>query len=158
LAVFIRRLGPGDEELLELLARDAADFDLAGRSAPDQPLGQDEAVAYLANEGVLHWIAESEEVVVGELICHLLPLSVAPGREVLLYSVGVREAYRRQGIGRALVNELRRWCELARVRDVWVLADNAGAEAFYRSCGFRLGEEREQGVLYLLEISTAESA
>jgi hypothetical protein len=32
---------------------------------------------------------------------------------------------------------------------VWVLADNPGAEAFYAACGFRRGDDDEQGVLML---------
>jgi hypothetical protein len=36
------------------------------------------------------------------------------------------------------------------VAEAWVLADNAGAERFYTACGFRRGEEHEQGVLMLL--------
>jgi hypothetical protein len=32
----IRRLGPGDEAVLELLAREAPEFDLAARTSPEQ--------------------------------------------------------------------------------------------------------------------------
>ena len=36
-----------------------------------------------------------------------------------------------------------------RVPEVWVLADNPDAEAFYAACGFRRGDADEQGVLML---------
>jgi hypothetical protein len=49
-----------------------------------------------------------------------------------------------------------RWAEAARVQEVWVLADNPGAEAFYAACGFARGADSEQGVLMLR--STAASA
>ena len=38
---------------------------------------------------------------------------------------------------------------LPTVDEIWVLADNRGAEAFYAACGFRRGEAHEQGLLML---------
>ena len=148
--MFVRRLGPGDADTLALIALEATDFDLADRSDPERPLAASDAEAYLANPGVLHWVAEHEGRVVGELLCHLLPMPSGVGRELLLYAIGVRQAHRRQGVGRALIAEMRAWAEEARLADVWVLADNPDAEAFYVACGFRRGEDDEQGVLMLL--------
>lgn len=37
MAVTVRRLGPGDEPVLALLARETAEFDLAGRTPPESP-------------------------------------------------------------------------------------------------------------------------
>jgi N-acetylglutamate synthase-like GNAT family acetyltransferase len=145
----IRRLGPGDESVLALLAENAPDFDLAGRTSPERPLSSGNATAYLADPGVLHWIAEDEGRVVGELLCHLLRLPTGPGPELLLYSIGVRTDDRRRGVGSALVREMLQWMKGAGVREVWVLADNSGAEDFYAACGFRRGDENEQGVLML---------
>jgi GNAT superfamily N-acetyltransferase len=148
--IAVRRLGPGDADTLAVIALEAADFDLADRSNPEPPLAPSDAEAYLANPAVLHWVAEHQGRVVGELLCHLLPMPSGAGDELLLYAIGVRGAYRRQGVGRALMAELRRWAEGVRLSDVWVLADNPGAEAFYAACGFRRGEDDEQGVLMLL--------
>jgi GNAT superfamily N-acetyltransferase len=67
----------------------------------------------------------------------------------LLYSIGVRRAHRRRGVGRALVDEMFDWSRDHGLDEVWVLADNPGAEAFYAACGFRRGEDDEQGVLML---------
>jgi GNAT superfamily N-acetyltransferase len=67
----------------------------------------------------------------------------------LLYSIGVRASHRRRGVGRALVEEMLRWMRAEGVREVWVLADNPGAEEFYAACGFMRGGEHEQGVLML---------
>jgi len=148
----IRQLGPGDEAVLERLAREAPQFDLAGRSEPDDPLTPVRASAYLAHESVLHWIAEEQGRVAGELLCHVLPMPHGAGRELLLYSIGVREGDRRRGVGRALVDTMFQWATGAGVREVWVLADNPGAEAFYGACGFVRAAEHEQGVLWLLHI------
>jgi GNAT superfamily N-acetyltransferase len=145
----IRRLGPGDEPVLALLAREAPEFDIAGRIAPEEPLPPGEAAAYLADPAVLHWVAEEDGRIVGELLCHLLRLPSRDGLELLLYSIGVRASHRRRGVGRALVEEMLRWMRAEGVREVWVLADNPGAEEFYAACGFRRGGEHEQGVLML---------
>ncbi|MGH3011195.1 MAG: GNAT family N-acetyltransferase [Gaiellaceae bacterium] len=146
----IRRLGPGDEPVLALLAEQAAEFDLAGRSSPDRPHSATDAAAYLADPGVLHWVAEEDGIVIGELLGHPLLLPFGEERELLLYSIGVRAGHRRRGVGRALVDEMIRWMKDAGVPEAWVLADNPGAEAFYATCGFAPGGEGEQGVLMLL--------
>jgi GNAT superfamily N-acetyltransferase len=77
------------------------------------------------------------------------PAPPPTARELLLYSIGVRSSHRRRGVGTSLVREMLRWMEDAGVPEVWVLADNPGAEAFYAACGFRRGGEGEQGVLML---------
>ena len=146
----IRRLGQGDEHVLRLLAAESPDFDLAGRSEPEPPLEPSVAAAYLSSAWVLHWVAEQDGRVVGELLCHVLPLPYRGGTELLLYSIGVREGHRRRGVGRALVDEMRRWAVEQQIDEIWVLADNPGAEAFYAACGFARGAEHEQGVLMIV--------
>ena len=148
----VRRLGPGDEPLLEMLAEQAPEFDLAGRSSPERPLSASDAAAYLADPGVLHWVAEEDGLVIGELLCHVLRMPSRHPCELLLYSIGVRASDRRRGVGKELVEEMLRWMKDAGVPEVWVLADNPGAEAFYATCGFEPGGEGEQGVLMLLRI------
>ena len=154
----VRRLGPGDEQVLELVAREAADFDLEGAGRPEAPLGPDAAAAYLADPGVLHWVAEHDGAVLGELLCHVLRMPSGPGPELLLYAIGVRRAHRRLGIGSTLVRAMLDWAAAERVACVWVLADNPGAVQFYASCGFRIGEPDEQGVLMLRDLIPAEVA
>jgi GNAT superfamily N-acetyltransferase len=146
----VRRLGQGDEDVLATLAVEAPEFDLAGRSSPDPPLAPADAAAYLTDPAVLHWVAERGGLVVGELLCHLLPLPFGAGRELLLYSIGVRDGERRRGVGSALVAAMTGWMREAGVAEAWVLADNSGAEAFYAACGFVRGGEHDEGVLMLL--------
>jgi GNAT superfamily N-acetyltransferase len=148
----IRRLRAGDEPVLELLAREAPDFDVAGRSSPERPLAPEDAAAYLADPAVLHWVVEEDGRILGELLCHHLRLPSQAGQELLLYSIGVRAGDRRRGVGRAPVQETLRWMKANGVPEVWVLADNPGAEAFYAACGFEAGGEGEQGVLMLRNI------
>jgi ribosomal protein S18 acetylase RimI-like enzyme len=136
----IRRLGPGDEPILELLARDEEDFDLDDRGEPTRPLAPDDARAYLADANVLHWIAERDGVIAGHLYCHVLRKRAGDARELVLYEIGVRAALRRHGVGRALVDAMFAWMREHAIREAWVLADNAGAVEFYRACGFAVGE------------------
>ena len=136
MSVSIKRLGPGDEAILELLAREDADFDLEGRGGSLTPLKPALAQRYLANPGVLHWVAVEAGVVVGFLYCSLVLLRSGSGQELLLYEIGVRQAWRRQGVGRALLSHMENWMQSNEVREVWVCADNQVAVAFYRGCGF----------------------
>jgi GNAT superfamily N-acetyltransferase len=143
-----RLLARGDEALLQALARDDADFDLDDRGAPLDPLPLDAAAEYLADAAVLHWVAERDGVVLGHMCCHWLRLRGGVGRELLLYEIGVRSRARRSGVGRALLAAMRAWMTAHEVSDAWVLADNRGAERFYRACGFEI-EEPEPTYLIL---------
>jgi GNAT superfamily N-acetyltransferase len=132
----IRRLGPGDEAVLAVLAADEEDFDLADRGGPRNPVTGADAAAYLGDPSVLHWVAEEDGVVVGHLLAYLERRRAGHARQVLLYEIGVREAYRRRGIGTALIAEMRSWMVDHDVAEAWVPADSGDAEAFYAACGF----------------------
>ena len=132
----IRRLGPGDEPVIVALAREEAAFDVAGRGRPRAPIHGGAAADYLADQHVLHWVAEESETVVGHLLCYLEPRRAGDPLQLLLYEIGVRDDRRRQGIGKALVSEMEAWMREHGVASVWVLADNDEAEAFYAACGF----------------------
>ena len=158
MSIDVRRLGPGDENVLALIAREADDFDLAGASKPESPLRAPEAAAYLADPAVLHWVAEDGGSVVGELLCHVLRLPSGSGRELLLYSVGVRAAHRRRGVGSALVREMVAWGRAGGIEEVWVLADNPGAEASYAAWGFAHTEEGDRAVYLQRHVAGGEEA
>ena len=153
MGIHIRRLGPGDEDVLALIAREADDFDLAGASRPESPLQAPEAGAYLDDPAVLHWVAEDGSGVVGELLCHVLRLPSGSGRELLLYSIGVRAAHRRRGVGSALLREMLEWARAQGIEEIWVLADNPGAEAFYAACGFAHTDEGDRAVYLQRQVS-----
>jgi ribosomal protein S18 acetylase RimI-like enzyme len=136
MSLSIKRLGPGDEATLELLAREDADFDLDGRGEPLEPLKPVMAQRYLATPAVLHWVAVEGDVVAGFLYCIHLPLRSGDGHELLLYEIGVRSSWRRRGAGRALLTHMEHWMQSNGVGVVWVAADNQIAVDFYRTCGF----------------------
>ena len=139
MAATIRRLGASDIAVLAVLARDEADFDIAGRSEACDPLDDTAARAFLADPNVLFWAAEDANGIFGYLSCQLVRRRAAPP-ELLLYEIGVRAAQRRRGIGRDLVAAMDAWMHAHDVAEVWVLADNADAVAFYAACGFAIGE------------------
>lgn len=142
MTIQIKRLGLGDEAMLTQYTLDIADFDLDHEDKPKRPLNAAATQRYLANPAVLHWVAYVGDQVIGSLYCAVLPLPADDGQELVLYEIGVRNAWRRQGVGRALLNEMDRWMHANAVRYVWVLADNDDAIAFYQSGGFEAEDEQ----------------
>ncbi|MDQ1701729.1 MAG: hypothetical protein QOF57_981 [Frankiaceae bacterium] len=139
----VRRLGPGDEDVLRLLAERDPEFDIADRHAEPErldPLTDTQARAYLADPTVLFWVAEEGADVVGFLSCNVMPYRAQPARELLLYEIGVHRDRRRRGIGRSLVARMTDWMDANGIGEVWLGADNAGAEQFYLACGFELDD------------------
>jgi ribosomal protein S18 acetylase RimI-like enzyme len=121
-----------------MLASEDADFDLDGRSGGLEPLSDEQARRFLANPAVLLWVAEAAGTVVGFNYCVEVPLRSGEGRELLLYEIGVRNAWRRQGVGRALLAEMERWMKAEALSTAWVCGDNPTAVAFYQGCGYHL--------------------
>ena len=136
----IRLLGPGDEDVLALLAADEADFDLEDRGSSRS--STPEAAAYLADSAVLHWVAEESGRVVGLLLAYVQRRRAGDASQLMLYEIGVREAHRRRGVGRSLVDAMREWMERHDVAEAWVLADSRGAEEFYAACGFARDDDQ----------------
>src|ERR1039457_6384416 len=99
----IRKLGLDDQEILALLAREDADFDVPGRGEALEPLGDEAARRYLQNPSLIHWVAEEEGRVAGHMNGYILPLRAGGIVEFLLYEIGVRHSDRGRGVGKALV-------------------------------------------------------
>src|SRR5262249_39092950 len=138
-AVDIRRLGPGDVDVLTLLAREDDDFDLEGQAGRETPLASRPASEFLAHPDLLTWVALAGKDVVGFVFCHVLRMRKEPARELLLYEIGVRSAWRRRGVGRRLIGAMVEWMRAEGIVTAWVLAGHAGAERFYEACGFKTG-------------------
>ena len=151
----IRRLNQHDVPVLTMLAAEDGDFDIEGRGEPIEAPNPERARDYLANPSVLFWVSLNGDVVTGFLQCLVLPIRTGRGREVLVYEIGVRKAYRRQGIGRALMTHLELWMHANGTDEMWVAADNPGAERFYRACGYaRTGPEYFQPVYMSRELTS----
>jgi ribosomal protein S18 acetylase RimI-like enzyme len=119
--VQIRRLGPGDEEVVRKLATRPPHFELL----------EDDRTIFLA--------AFEDGEPIGFVLAHHLPRRHDPPAKLLVYEVDVAEAHRQRGVGKALLDEL---AGIARERGIpqgWVLTDddNDAAMALYRSAGGR---------------------
>ncbi|MDX3454721.1 GNAT family N-acetyltransferase [Streptomyces sp. ME02-8801-2C] len=104
----------------------------------DNPVRPEWADRFLTSTGHHLYLAydPAEDAPVG-FVSGVETIHPDKGAEMLLYELGVAEAYRRRGIGRALV---RRLAEESRERGcygMWVLVDtdNEVALATYRSAG-----------------------
>ncbi len=143
----IRRLGPGDEQALALVARDETDF--TGEE-PSPPLGAAAASSYLSDPAVWHWHAESGGQPIGFLMAYVHRQRHAEARHVMFDEIGVREHWLRRGVGRALVSALHEQMRAEGTEEVWVLSDNPEAQAFYENCGYAVDEL--QGVMLSREL------
>ena len=150
----IRRLAPGDEALLTVLAVEAADLGMSDNDEGLEPLSESAMRAYLANPAVLHWVALDGDQVIGTLYCLQVPLPTGEGLELLLYEVGVRAAWRRQGVGHTLIQYLEAWMQAHAIDTVWVLADGDGAREFYEACRFKASDPQP---VYMLRSWAAET-
>ncbi|HET7128007.1 MAG TPA: GNAT family N-acetyltransferase [Gaiellaceae bacterium] len=110
----IRRLGPGDEEVIRALA------------------GADPQTALLADERTTFVVAFDGDTPVGFAFGYVLPRRHGRPTIFFVYELDVDERYRRRGIGRRLMEEL-----LAGHEEAFVLtdADNEAAMALYASLG-----------------------
>ena len=135
-SIDIRRLTADDVPILTLLAAQDGDFDIEGRSESIEAPNPVRARAYLADPNVLFWISLDGETITGFLQCLVLPIRTGRGHEVLVYEIGVRQAFRRVGIGRALMTHMESWMRGHNLEEMWLAADNPGAERFYRTLGY----------------------
>ena len=139
----VRLLGSGDEDVVAYLSLHDPEFDVSPSTAePLEPLSLDDTAAFLADPSVKFWCAFDGDVVVGHLFCIVHPIRSAPGREVLLYEIGVHQERRREGVGSQLMAALHEWVASTEIRAMWVLADDAEATAFYESSGWAVDEDQ----------------
>ena len=121
----IRRLGPGDEGVVEALATRTARTDL------------------LRDEQTVFLVAFDDEQPVGFVLAHELPRRHGDATQLLVYEVDVDESHHRRGIGKALLGELAAIARERGIAEGWVLTDedNEAAMALYRSAGGILPQE-----------------
>src|SRR5215207_11646772 len=94
---------------------------------------------FLAHPDTLLLVARWNGEVCGFLFAYRLPRFDRRRAEVLLYEIGVQEPFQRRGVGRALVEEAKRWAAEVGAGELWALTenDNAPARALYAATGGR---------------------
>lgn len=94
---------------------------------------------FLAHPDTLLLVARWDGEACGFLAAYRLQRFDRRRAEVLLYEIGVEEPFQRRGVGRALVEEAKRWAAELGADELWVLTedDNAPARALYAATGGR---------------------
>lgn len=82
-------------------------------------------------ESTQGWIAESEGIVAGFLLCQ------TSGQEMEVLTFAVHPSYQRQGIGQKLLRHMLAQVPPNGVAFLEVAADNEPARALYKKCGFQ---------------------
>src|SRR5215210_1060272 len=92
---------------------------------------------FLAHSDTLLLVARWDGEACGFLSAYRLQRFDRRGAEVLLYEISVEEPFQRRGVGRALVEEAKRWASDVGADELWVLTehDNAPARALYTATG-----------------------
>jgi ribosomal protein S18 acetylase RimI-like enzyme len=134
----VRRLTNGDEPVMQRLTADADRFEAPGTRPRDLPVPRTEVAQRFLNGERNHLlVAFDRDEPVGLLLAYELLRRHGDDPKLHLYELGVREDYRRRGVGRQLVESL---AELARAHGAtraFVITDesNRAAMAFYASVG-----------------------
>ncbi len=117
----VRRLGPGDEDVVAALAEQA----------------QPDAAALLRDERTIYVAARDGTRAVGFAFAHELLRRHGERAMLLVYDLGVEEEYRRRGIATRLLRELESVARERGIRTGFVLteASNGAAMALYESVG-----------------------
>lgn len=129
---------------MTILRASPAAFDLACEAVLEvhgrAPLDAVALVEFLADPMRYLLLAVEEGQVVGSLNGYALQPPHRRDPQFLLYEIDVRPAWRRRGIGKALVERFVGEARSARAFEVWVLTgrSNAAAMALYASCGLRM--------------------
>jgi ribosomal protein S18 acetylase RimI-like enzyme len=123
--VDIRVLRPGDDGLVA-----------AASHLFDGPARADATARFLAEDGHHLLVAYEDEQPVG-FVTGVEVTHPDKGTEMFLYELAVDEPFRRQGIGRALVEGLAARARAAGCYGMWVLTDedNEAARATYEGIG-----------------------
>lgn len=131
----LRELGADDL----LLARELFESWRRGDNVTEPP-ATDEMLAELLRRADFHVVAALREgALIGGLTAYELTMYTHDATELFVYEVGVLEAYRRQGVGRALVEWARQLCQARGFSALYIpaMADDARAVAFYAACGLK---------------------
>lgn len=129
----IRRLQQGDEQLVLQAVLDLKPEDERGGRQPSiQHLRR-----FLAQDTNYLIIASKDSVPIGFLTAYRMLDLFCDASMVYLYEIKVAPPYRRQGIGKRMVNMLKTECKEGNVEEIWVATEkeNVAAKQLYERTG-----------------------
>lgn len=138
MAIKARRLTVGDEDIVRRLSVEDARFDEAGAEPRVRtPHTIQSAREFLAAETTIQLAAFAADKPVGQLLAYELTRRHGDGKMMFIYEIGVRNDFRRTGVGRLLLDELRQICRERGIVRVFLITNerNEAAMAFYRALG-----------------------
>jgi len=96
-----------------------------------------EGLLFLADKDNAMFLAYWNNEVSGFLTAHRLQRFDDRKAEILLHEMGVKEEFRKKGIGKALIEAVKAWGREVQADEVWVLTNrsNEAAMALYKSAG-----------------------
>jgi aminoglycoside 3-N-acetyltransferase I len=105
--------------------------------APATPVTTSTLAQFLSRPENILLIADDRGTPAGFLVAYLLDRVDRDQRMVCLYEIGVAADHRQQGIGSALIQELKNLCVQENIMKCWVITDrtNAAAIRLYESTG-----------------------
>jgi len=130
----INKLTPDDYPLLmELLDVYKEAFGLHDYHYP--PVEYLESLLY--HPTMLFVVAVHNGKAVGGLTAFTLPSVYFPASELYIYDFAIRPAFQHEGIGSALLKDLRAWCTRNGIKEIFVQADRPDRHAieFYKKNG-----------------------
>jgi ribosomal protein S18 acetylase RimI-like enzyme len=134
----VRRLTRGDEAIVQRLTADVDRFELPGMPPRNLLVPRiDVAARFLSVETNHLLVAFAGDEPVGFLLAYELLRRHGDEPKMHLYEIGVREDYRRRGIGRSLIERFAELCRQRGARRAFVITDgsNPAAIALYASTG-----------------------
>jgi len=127
------RLTPSDRGLARRLFLTMAE----GFDQGCEPLSDDYIDQLLTREDYWAIAASGDDQLAGGLTAYTLPMTSSRSSEIFIYDIAVLTDYRRQGVGRSLLTDLRTRAAASGIGVLFVAADNVDADAldFYRALG-----------------------
>jgi ribosomal protein S18 acetylase RimI-like enzyme len=129
----IRRLQHGDEEIALQVVRDL--MPEGERDGREPGLLHLQRFLDLATNYLIVGLASGKPIAF--LTAYQMPALSCDASMVYLFEIEVAQAYRRQGIGKQMIQLLKQLCKNSGVEDIWVGTenDNEAARRLYQSTG-----------------------
>jgi aminoglycoside 3-N-acetyltransferase I len=135
--ITVRRLRPGDEEVLAYLAEHNPTFGTLEDRQPLEPLSSAEAKVFLADDRTATFVAFAGDEAVGFCYTNELYRRHTALRHLCIYEMGVSERHRNQGIGQALLDAVGDHARAQGISRGFVITNtsNTAAATLYTSAG-----------------------